>query len=76
MVEVAEGMDEWDKMLDHAYQQARHTGSLAPVEEFLASSMEAVELARGTVARPRRVGRDQFAADWEQRNGQPFPHAA
>lgn len=78
LTEVGSGIEAWDQTLDLLYAKAVETGSLEQLDKFLADSWRSVQLVRsGELAgrRPRK-SREQFAAEWEARNGRAFPDAA
>ena len=75
--EIGSGIANWDRMLDLAYAKAQETGSLDPVEAFLAKSWRTVQIARnGMAPAGQRVTQEAFAAHVEERNRQAFPNTA
>jgi hypothetical protein len=78
LVDVAGGVESWDRMLDRIYAKAVETGSLDQLEAFLAKSWRSVQLARSGqgLDASRRVSRETFLAHAEAQHGQPLLDAA
>ncbi|MBS2966459.1 hypothetical protein KGA66_25685 [Actinocrinis puniceicyclus] len=66
----------FDRELDGAYVEALGSGSPEPMRAVVGRWWTVAQMAEhGPAADRRFVSREQFAAQWERRNGRPFPGA-